>query len=93
MDKRRPEMDTNGFHGDTFSGGWGDFYPAGKRAVNPKFPFMIGGDTIGLTRNGINQVSLGDLHFSLIVQLKIVYFYVYSLQLHIQHLDLFNSLK
>ena len=31
--KRRPEMDTNGFYGDTFSGGWGEFYPAGKRGI------------------------------------------------------------
>ena len=29
----RPEMDTNGFYGDTFSSGWGDFYPARKRAM------------------------------------------------------------
>ena len=29
--KRRPEMDTNGFYGDTFSSGFGDFYTA-KRA-------------------------------------------------------------
>merc|ERR1712032_1692020 len=26
--KRRPEMDTNGFYGDTFSSGFGDFYTA-----------------------------------------------------------------
>merc|ERR1712047_113716 len=26
MTKRRPEMDTNGFYGDTFSSGFGDFY-------------------------------------------------------------------
>ena len=31
--KRRPEMDTNGFYGDTFSSGFGDFYTA-KRS-NP----------------------------------------------------------
>ena len=29
--KRRPEMDTNGFYGDTFSSGFGDFYTAKKR--------------------------------------------------------------
>ena len=26
-------MDTNGFYGDTFSSGWGDFYPIRKRAM------------------------------------------------------------
>ena len=31
--KRRPEMDTNGFYGDTFSSGFGDFYTARKRDV------------------------------------------------------------
>jgi len=31
--KRRPEMDTNGFYGDTFSSGFGDFYTA-KRSSN-----------------------------------------------------------
>jgi len=31
--KRRPEMDTNGFYGDTFSSGFGDFYTA-KRNSN-----------------------------------------------------------
>ena len=30
-EKRRFEMNTNGFHGDTFSGGFGDFYTAKKR--------------------------------------------------------------
>eukprot|EP00090_Calanus_glacialis_P011329 TRINITY_DN19755_c0_g1_i1.p1 TRINITY_DN19755_c0_g1~~TRINITY_DN19755_c0_g1_i1.p1 ORF type:complete len:129 (-),score=21.01 TRINITY_DN19755_c0_g1_i1:203-556(-) len=36
--KRKPEMDTYGFHGDTFSGGFGDFHPAKKR--NPyELPF------------------------------------------------------
>ena len=30
-EKRAPEMDTNGFHGDTFSGGWGAFHTAKKR--------------------------------------------------------------
>ena len=29
--RRRPEMDTNGFYGDTFSNGFGDFYTARKR--------------------------------------------------------------
>merc|ERR1711962_362752 len=32
MTKRRPEMDTNGFYGDTFSSGFGDFYTA-KRGL------------------------------------------------------------
>ncbi|XP_064099161.1 uncharacterized protein LOC135210244 isoform X1 [Macrobrachium nipponense] len=29
--KRRPDMDASGFHGDTFSGGFGDFYTMRKR--------------------------------------------------------------
>jgi len=32
--KRRPEMDTNGFYGDTFSSGFGDFYTAKKRRLD-----------------------------------------------------------
>merc|ERR1712018_820465 len=31
--KRRPEMDTNGFYGDTFSSGFGDFYTAKPNAA------------------------------------------------------------
>ena len=31
--QRRPEMDTNGFYGDTFSSGFGDFYTA-KRGLS-----------------------------------------------------------
>ena len=33
--KRRMEMDTNGFYGDTFSSGFGDFYTA-KRSKSIK---------------------------------------------------------
>ena len=33
-----PEMDTNGFHGDTFSGGFGNFHPA-KRQLRTELPF------------------------------------------------------
>ena len=38
LKKRRPEMDTYGFHGDTFSGGFGDFHPA-KRQQQYRLPF------------------------------------------------------
>merc|ERR1711944_373549 len=31
--KRRPEMDTNGFYGDTFSSGFGDFYTAKRNGA------------------------------------------------------------
>ncbi|XP_065349601.1 uncharacterized protein LOC135945693 [Cloeon dipterum] len=31
--KRRPEMDSSGFHGDTFSSGFGDFWTMRKRAM------------------------------------------------------------
>ena len=52
-------MDTNGFYGDTFSGGWGDFYPARKRSVSAKHPHKIGGNKIALRRS--SKVSLGKL--------------------------------
>ena len=42
LQKRRPEMDTHGFHGDTFSGGFGDFHPAKKR--NPSINRFTGAD-------------------------------------------------
>ena len=29
-------MDTNGFHGDTFSSGFGDFYPAKRSVLDSK---------------------------------------------------------
>jgi hypothetical protein len=31
MRKRRPEMDSSGFHGDTFNSGFGDFWTMKKR--------------------------------------------------------------
>ena len=31
--QRRPEMDTNGFYGDTFSSGFGDFYTAKRDKI------------------------------------------------------------
>ncbi|KAJ9593779.1 hypothetical protein L9F63_027575 [Diploptera punctata] len=31
MKKRRPEMDSSGFHGDTFNSGFGDFWTMKKR--------------------------------------------------------------
>merc|ERR1711990_936093 len=31
--KRRPEMDTNGFYGDTFSSGFGDFFTAKRNGA------------------------------------------------------------
>merc|ERR1712037_795426 len=34
--KRRPEMDTNGFYGDTFSSGFGDFYTAKRGLPLPR---------------------------------------------------------
>merc|ERR1712198_419218 len=36
--KRRPEMDTNGFYGDTFSSGFGDFYTAKRASRLPSLP-------------------------------------------------------
>merc|ERR1712130_727146 len=41
--KRRPEMDTNGFYGDTFSSGFGDFYTA-KRNGQGSSPALLRGD-------------------------------------------------
>ena len=53
--KRRPEMDTNGFYGDTFSSGWGDFYPARKRSYSHQFhnksPRLDSNKLGGLKRN------------------------------------------
>ncbi|KAJ9593251.1 hypothetical protein L9F63_015197 [Diploptera punctata] len=37
-EKRRPEMDGSGFHGDTFHGGFGDFWPMKKNAQNSTTP-------------------------------------------------------
>lgn len=37
--KRRPEMDTNGFYGDTFSSGFGDFYTARKRNPGESYKY------------------------------------------------------
>ena len=34
--QRRPEMDTNGFYGDTFSSGFGDFYTAKRGLPLPR---------------------------------------------------------
>ena len=45
-EKRRPEMDTNGFYGDTFSSGFGDFYTA-KR-------------TPDLVRSGVKETSFPE---------------------------------
>ena len=42
-------MDTNGFYGDTFSGGWGAFYPARKRFFGPK----LNDKMVGLGENKI----------------------------------------
>ena len=41
--KRRPEMDVNGFYGDVFSHGRGDFYPIKKRLINQGFTKNIKG--------------------------------------------------
>ncbi|XP_059468494.1 uncharacterized protein LOC132192516 [Neocloeon triangulifer] len=40
--KRRPEMDSSGFHGDTFSSGFGDFWTMRKKAMamNKRRPEM-----------------------------------------------------
>ena len=38
-EKRRPEMDTNGFYGDTFSSGFGDFYTAKRSPRLEETPF------------------------------------------------------
>uniref|UniRef100_A0A0K2UV52 Uncharacterized protein n=1 Tax=Lepeophtheirus salmonis TaxID=72036 RepID=A0A0K2UV52_LEPSM len=39
--KRNPEMDTNGFYGDTFNSGFGDFYPS-KRVYPSKIRMSPG---------------------------------------------------
>merc|ERR1711934_250973 len=39
--KRRPEMDTNGFYGDTFSSGFGDFYTAKRSFPLPRDRLLV----------------------------------------------------
>ena len=54
-------MDTNGFYGDTFSGGWGNFYTARKRAYSPKIHYNmvgLGGNKIVLRKRGVSQVQV-----------------------------------
>ncbi|KAG8227530.1 hypothetical protein J437_LFUL008402 [Ladona fulva] len=36
LGKRRPEMDSSGFHGDTFNGGFGDFWTMKKRSLRAR---------------------------------------------------------
>ena len=48
-------MDTNGFYGDTFSSGWGDFYPARKRVM-----ISPGEEGFGVERGGTSEVRNYD---------------------------------
>ena len=68
--KRRPEMDTNGFYGDTFSGGWGNFYTARKRAYSPKIHYDmvgLGGNKIVLRKRRVSQV-VASFYLYILVQ-------------------------
>ncbi|XP_076034389.1 uncharacterized protein LOC143021059 [Oratosquilla oratoria] len=56
-DKRRLEMDSSGFHGDTFSGGFGDFYTM-KRGQDKRRPEMDSSGFYGDTFHG----GFGDFY-------------------------------
>ena len=57
-------MDTYGFHGDTFSGGFGDFHPA-KRRQSYGLPYSAP-DNFGLKQQASPFASIYDTRFKVV---------------------------